>query len=482
MLRAIERLIEGDSPPRARTAGQGAAEFALVLPVLLLLVFVIIALGRLLHAWLAVENGARFAVRYAATGEFDPTYNTQAQCDAFYLPYGIACDTDNKRENAARVLSIHDQAVAGAAAILRDESKNWDEPGFFNVGTCSTGEDPQTGVPFVTFLSDPNNWTTDWSSRCEPYPSAGLPGSRVIVMVDFNHPIIVPFLSTIWPWLHLTAQREVVVEQFRVSRIVGLDPTLVLPSPTPLPTNTPTNTYTPLPTNTPLPTATSTETPTITPTPDCNLISVRNIWVSGNNLNMQIQNDNPADIQLTSAFVDWHKQYANQRVWAFWFGGARYTYVFDSFPPSSSGASSPRRVSPGGVSTFSAQFTGVEPPGLVGDMSVALTFDGRCSVSSAMAVSTPLPSNTPTATDTPTITPTPSNTPLPTATWTPTITNTPTPVTPTNTPTPVTPTRTPTPVTPTNTPTPRPPTNTPAPVTPTLSPTPTQTATFPPFD
>ncbi len=45
---------------RKRFRGQTLVEFALVLPVLLLLLFVIIELARLLHAWLAVENGARF--------------------------------------------------------------------------------------------------------------------------------------------------------------------------------------------------------------------------------------------------------------------------------------------------------------------------------------------------------------------------------------------------------------------------------------
>ncbi|MGD8622400.1 MAG: pilus assembly protein, partial [Anaerolineales bacterium] len=57
-----------------RFRGQTLVEFALVLPVMLLTIFVIIELARLLHAWLAVENGARFGVRYAVTGEYNDTY------------------------------------------------------------------------------------------------------------------------------------------------------------------------------------------------------------------------------------------------------------------------------------------------------------------------------------------------------------------------------------------------------------------------
>ena len=37
---------------------QGMVEFAIILPVLLVALFVIIEFGRLFHAWLVVENGA----------------------------------------------------------------------------------------------------------------------------------------------------------------------------------------------------------------------------------------------------------------------------------------------------------------------------------------------------------------------------------------------------------------------------------------
>jgi len=57
---------------------QGMVEFALALPVLLLLIFGIIEFGRMLQAWLALENGARFAVRAAVTGSFDFKYCQQA--------------------------------------------------------------------------------------------------------------------------------------------------------------------------------------------------------------------------------------------------------------------------------------------------------------------------------------------------------------------------------------------------------------------
>src|SRR3989337_2860 len=78
-------LVNG--PPRKRFRGQGLVEFALILPVMVLVLFLIIELGRLLHAWLAVENGARFGVRYAVTGEFDDPYCVDSDAS------GTACDS-----------------------------------------------------------------------------------------------------------------------------------------------------------------------------------------------------------------------------------------------------------------------------------------------------------------------------------------------------------------------------------------------------
>lgn len=63
---------------KPNSRGQSMVEFALALPILLLLIFGIIEFGRMLQAWLALENGARFAVRYAVTGSYNPQYCTEA--------------------------------------------------------------------------------------------------------------------------------------------------------------------------------------------------------------------------------------------------------------------------------------------------------------------------------------------------------------------------------------------------------------------
>src|SRR5512133_2552985 len=57
---------------------QSMVEFAMALPVLLLATFGVIEFGRLLQAWLALENGARFGARYAVTGEYNVGYCDEA--------------------------------------------------------------------------------------------------------------------------------------------------------------------------------------------------------------------------------------------------------------------------------------------------------------------------------------------------------------------------------------------------------------------
>lgn len=223
--------------PRARSIlGQALVEFMLILPLVLLVMFAIIEIARVMHAWLAVVNGARFGVRYAVTNTFDPS-----NC-----PVG-GCITDAD-ERDARLDSIRDAAIVGSTSILRDLGEtDWEIPGFFEVTVCSDSANDYTE-------SHPSNFSTDWTADCDPDNDAGEEGDLVWVTVDFNHPLIAPILSSDWPMLHLTARRDGVVESFRTVRFVGAGP--FTPAPTATPSNTPT------PSDTPTPTETFTPSPT----------------------------------------------------------------------------------------------------------------------------------------------------------------------------------------------------------------------------
>jgi hypothetical protein len=54
-----------------RRKGQTLAEFAITLPILLILTFGIIEFGRIFQAWVTLQNSARAAARYASTGRYD---------------------------------------------------------------------------------------------------------------------------------------------------------------------------------------------------------------------------------------------------------------------------------------------------------------------------------------------------------------------------------------------------------------------------
>ena len=50
---------------KQKSKGQALAEFALVLPLLLIIIFGIIEFARIFQAYLVIVNSTRFAVRYA---------------------------------------------------------------------------------------------------------------------------------------------------------------------------------------------------------------------------------------------------------------------------------------------------------------------------------------------------------------------------------------------------------------------------------
>ncbi len=421
-------------------------------------------------------------------------------------------------QDYARLQSIHDVTQQDAFAIALDPTATQeDELGYFNIVVYSSRLLAAGGS--ITY-SDPANGVY-WSVA--PNQDPGGPSDRVAIGVDFNHPLITPFLMSIWPYVHLTTVREGIIENFRSSKTINVAPPISMPSPTasltPSQTNTPTNTNTPTstetptststltPSDTPTPTETftpsptvtssatltpsntptitltpsATRTPTVTPTPSCaNITMALTIQGSGTGqyLRARIRHTKPAPITFGSVTVTWTNfrpgiQYVDYMN----ITGTRF-YDGNDFDSTTIASKSPEKDLPGANANndLVIDYSGLDSRGLVGTFTVAVVLEeGRCPKSATItrlaptATNPPAPTNTktpvpPTATKTP-VTPTKSPTPV-----------TPTPVTPTKSPTPVTPTSTktpvtPTPVTPTKTNTPVTPTSTKTPVTPTMTPT-----------
>jgi hypothetical protein len=313
---------------RRRSRGQALVEFALILPVLLLLLMLLIEVARLFSAWLIVENSAREAVRYAVTGEFSEAYCT-ANC------YSTDPTVSEPAEDEARRLTIEDIAKGAASGILVDYTAPRDARSFIDTVICSSRLD-ENGDPKFSYRENPYGGTsTTPHPRCVLFNTetkqedAGGPGDRVTIVVLFDHPLITP-LRAIAEWVPLIARREMIVEKYRTVRIQGLPPTIMGPTatfthtptdtPTSSPTNTPTPTFTLTPTNTPTNTPTrtptrtptSTTTPTNTPTPSCEMLGYdedENLFMTSSANDKVsaylINTSSNYTIGLTSATVSW---------------------------------------------------------------------------------------------------------------------------------------------------------------------------------
>ena len=79
--------------PPGRKNAQGMLEFALVLPVLLIMILGVIEFSRLMFAWVIIENSTRFGIRYASTGNFDAQYCTDLNHNCASDPAEILTQT-----------------------------------------------------------------------------------------------------------------------------------------------------------------------------------------------------------------------------------------------------------------------------------------------------------------------------------------------------------------------------------------------------
>ncbi len=117
-------------------------EFALVVPVILFLIFGIIEFARVFQAWLIITNAARYGVRYAVTGEYDPGYCAAADLNNDNDGLSCAAETDEDDRitevDYARLQTIYDVTGGVAVSINRDGSAAVSQLGYFNIIVCSS--------------------------------------------------------------------------------------------------------------------------------------------------------------------------------------------------------------------------------------------------------------------------------------------------------------------------------------------------------
>ncbi len=101
-----------------RQAGQALAEFAMVLPVLVLLIFGLVDTSRLYQSWVTMQHAAREGARYGVTGRID--------CAAA-SPDRLNCIEHTVRANA--------DSLTNTSSNLEVFVKSWQYPAYANPAT-----------------------------------------------------------------------------------------------------------------------------------------------------------------------------------------------------------------------------------------------------------------------------------------------------------------------------------------------------------
>jgi hypothetical protein len=402
-------------------------EFMIALPILLFVIFGIIEFARLTFAWMAVQNSARFGVRYAVTGEFNEIYcveagnqlgSTHINADVFGgdpqdcivpVDYTGVDGNDLEREliDLARLYSIQDASSGGGAGLWIDPAMLGDY--FLYLTTHSDthiGQVSGDGFFHVTICSNRDNiFAVDYNNYAIPLcmdtmggvlmDDAGGPGDRVKVRVEHTHPLFLPLISSIWPTVPLHAERDGIVEKFRTSRVIGVSGPILS-----APTWTLTATVTDTPTITPSPTITQTPTPTDTPIPvQCDSIVVQDSyaghWFNGYYIHsVTIRNDNPVPVHMYTANQVWEKTDPLRSIYAIMFDSSGWDLINDSVPNTEWSPPAPVQLVPGGVGQYIAFFFEQNIP-LTGLLAVDLEFDDGCHKGTTVDIPTPTLTPTP---------------------------------------------------------------------------------------
>lgn len=288
----------------SRYRGQAIVEFAIVLPILLLLLVGLLEVGRAIFIYSAVTNASREASRYgSAVGLNDGGTSPKYQ------------DCDGIRSMARR--SAYFMNLADADIIISyDHGPGTGSP--FDVCPVGTAEDPTIKV---NSLDEPDRIIVTVTSTYSP----------MVTLLPFDsRPISSSSARTILGILDMTTGKSVVPTTTPTKTPGVADPPTAVPSETPTsipigPSDTPTATepggdvitFTPLPSSTPTLTPTETLTPTLTftptitstPVPGCSNITAGAITVGGvygpKSMSMTITNPHDA-VTVSNVQVTWN--------------------------------------------------------------------------------------------------------------------------------------------------------------------------------
>lgn len=308
---------------------QAAVEFALILPLLLLIIFGLLEMGRLVFVYTAVLNASREAARYgAATGDVGGVlqYDDCVGIRTAAIRVGFLANIPNNPNDDSVVRIRYDQGPGSPATQTCPTPANWVNTGSRILVTVSVPYTPM--VPLVPLqpltITSTNARTLLGAINIEgtaPPPPTLPPYAITITNTATSTPTETSTPSKTATSTPTATSSSTITLTPRFSPTVTQTPTISeTPTETETPTITPTITQTDKPSVTPTVTITSTDKPTVTatisptatPLPNCGLISYTKSYNSSTYAwTVTLSNGNPNPVTLSRVYATWNSSNGN---------------------------------------------------------------------------------------------------------------------------------------------------------------------------
>ena len=328
-----------------KNIGQGLVEFALTLPILLLLLFGVIEFGRMIFIFSSVTAAVREAVRFGSATGINPSAGVEYYRDCAGIRDAAVRLGGISGLNANNIIITYDdgpttQNSKGTCPIGGTGPANLElgDRILINVSVNYTTIVPLLDLPTIPIQSQssrtilrevvagnaqapatltPGPTSTNTATNT-PGPSATPTQTITITPTPTRTSTPTPTATPTFTETPTNTPTSTQTPTVTITPIISLTPSNTptvtqTPTNTPTLTPTPTRTVTPTPTQTPTPTRTPTPTITPTPTPAC-AISASPISRSGAKFDFTLSNIGSQDLTITSLTIDWVDSPPSQRL------------------------------------------------------------------------------------------------------------------------------------------------------------------------
>jgi hypothetical protein len=215
-----------------RQKGQGLTEFALILPLLLLLLLGIIEASRIIWAYITVQTAAREAARYAVTGQpyIDAvSLDTKTGPNPAAFPNSPCREAEGESALGAADPWLCDPSLRSYAIkdVARQRGQTLavsifcDTPSSFDEASACAQQPGAFGVQVVGQVISPTVSITD-PIAVEDH--AGTPGLNVRVSTFYNVEMLDPIFDTLFAGTLITLRGDVEMQNEGVDAALGAEP------------------------------------------------------------------------------------------------------------------------------------------------------------------------------------------------------------------------------------------------------------------